>query len=249
MKSRPGLLQTACQLLAEGRIGDVGKRVAKRLWSHSTAYGLRRDLVLPVALPMAKIPIAIRKLTDSDVPALLRDLSDVDSDTSWEIRLRHAHLESGIPQCYVAVDQRTDTPCYFQWIMGSTHNREIQTFFHGTFPLLRTDEALVENAYTPIQYRGMGIMAAATARIAERALDIGARYVITFVDQHNVPSLKGCKKAGFAPYVERHEQRILFHSRISFNPVPEGFSMPHERAPQASAARTLAAGEGHRHAA
>jgi len=224
MKSRPGLVQTACQLLAEGRIDDVSKRVARRLWSRSTAYGLRRDLEVPVALPTAKIPIEIRKLIDSDIPALLRDLPDVDADTRWEIRLRHAHLKSGIPQCYVAVDQRTDTPCYFQWLMGATHNREIQTFFHGTFPMLRTNEALLENAYTPVQCRGMGIMAAATARIAERALDIGARYVITFVDQHNVPSLKGCKKAGFAPYVERHEQRILFHSRISFDPLPEDFS-------------------------
>jgi len=224
MRSRPGWVQTACQRLAEGRIEDGSKRVARRLWSRSTAYGLRRDLEVPVALPTAKIPIEIRKLIDSDIPALLRDLPDVDADTRWEIRLRHAHLKSGIPQCYVAVDQRTDTPCYFQWLMGATHNREIQTFFHGTYPMLRTNEALLENAYTPVQCRGMGIMAAATARIAERALDIGARYVITFVDQHNVPSLKGCKKAGFAPYVERHEQRILFHSRISFDPLPEDFS-------------------------
>ena len=62
----------------------------------------------------------------------------------------------------------------------------------------------------------------------ERAAEIGARYVITFVDRHNIASLKGCKKAGFNPYVERCDAQLLFRSKRSFTPLPECFLMPHE---------------------
>src|SRR5271166_4327881 len=203
MKKRTGLAHTAYRLLAEGRVTDLGRRFAGRLYGRSTSYGLRRDLDLPFAAPMAKIPIFVRGLVQADIPFLLPDTSAMDSATSWELRVRQAHLESGIPQCYVAIDQRTDAPCYFQWLMGAAHNSEIQAFFQGSFPELMPNEALLENAYTPVGYRGMGIMSAAMAQIAEQALKIGARHVITFVDRHNVPSLKGCKKAGFSPYVER----------------------------------------------
>ena len=229
MKARPTLAHTAYQLLAEGRVADLGKRVASRLYGHCTSYGLRRDLEVPFAAPKAKIPIAVRKLIASDIPVLLPDQSGLDAATSWDIRVRRAHLESEIPQCYVAVDQRNDTPCYFQWLMGPAHNAEIQAFFQESFPLLRPHEALLEGAYTPAQYRGMGIMPAAMAEIAERATEIGARYVITFVDRYNIASLKGCKKAGFNPYVERHDAQLLFRSKRSFTLLPEPFLMPHER--------------------
>ena len=129
----------------------------------------------------------------------------------------------------MAVDQRNNTQCYFQWLMGPAHNAQIQAFFQESFPLLRPHEALLEGAYTPAQYRGMGIMPAAMAEIAERAAEIGARYVITFVDRLNIASLKGCKKAGFNPYVERHDAQLLFRSKRSFTLLPEPFLMPHER--------------------
>ena len=39
------------------------------------------------------------------------------------------------------------------------------------------------------------------AQIAERGTDLGARWVITFVTVDNIPSLKGCQRAGFVPYL------------------------------------------------
>ena len=56
------------------------------------------------------------------------------------------------------------------------------------FPNLEPDEALLENAFTPVAYRGHGIMSAAMALIAERAADIGARNVLTFVGTDNIAS-------------------------------------------------------------
>jgi hypothetical protein len=60
------------------------------------------------------------------------------------------------------------------------------------------------------------------AQIAERAAQGGARWVITFVDENNVASVKGCLRAGFTPYVKRLEQFRLFRRRVSFASLPSG---------------------------
>ena len=48
------------------------------------------------------------------------------------------------------------------------------------------------------------------ALIAERGGDIGAREVITFVNLENIPSLKGCQRAGFHPDLLHHRTRLAF---------------------------------------
>jgi RimJ/RimL family protein N-acetyltransferase len=83
-----------------------------------------------------------------------------------------------------------------QWLLGVRDNDFIARL--GGFPALEADQALLENAYTPPAFRGLGIMPAAMAAIAEHASELGARYVLTFVDQHNIASLKGCQRAGFS---------------------------------------------------
>ena len=67
-----------------------------------------------------------------------------------------------------------------------------------------------ENAYTPPAYRGLGVMPAAMARIAERASDFGARKVMTFVATDNIASLKGCQRAGFHPHLLHQRARFGF---------------------------------------
>jgi hypothetical protein len=62
-------------------------------------------------------------------------------------------------------------------------------------------------------------MGAAMAQVAERAADYGARWVITFVDERNSASVKGCVRAGFAPYLKRHERFRLFYRKIRFEPI------------------------------
>ena len=91
---------------------------------------------------------------------------------------------------------------------GNSQNPFIRTL--SGFPNLEPDEALLENAFTPVAYRGHGIMSAAMALIAERAADIGARNVLTFVGDDNIGSLKGCQRAGFHPHLLNQRVRLLY---------------------------------------
>ena len=127
--------------------------------------------------------------------------------------------------CYVGVDQN-DRACYMQWLIGPEENTNLQRIYHGGFPWLEEDEALLEDAFTPEAYRGLGIMSCAMAQIAERGKDINARYIITFVWENNIPSLKGCKRSGFVPYKLRRVRNLFFHRSITFTKLREGTPYP-----------------------
>lgn len=197
-------------------------RLRLGLVSRKTRIGLRRDLALPFLASEAKIPISVRRATDYDLhrllPADTRDMAEADR---LEVAWRRAFIARGAPldRCFVAVDTRTDAPCFMQWLLHSEHNSFIASI--GGFPSLNEDEALLENAYTPPSARGLGIMPAAMARIAGLATNGGARFVTTFVDQHNAPSLKGCNRAGFAPQLQHRRTLIAFGlvQRDSFGPL------------------------------
>ena len=217
----------AVHLVAEGRLTELRhslqNRLSTRFREQTLAYGLRRDLAVPLEAPKAKIPIEIRPAQESDAPLLFpEDQSGLPPAERLELAWRRSHFEARIPTCYVAVDPRSGAPCYFQWLMGPDQNEFIRSL--GLCPLLKPDEAILENAYTPVQYRGYGIMAAAMALIAERGTALGARYVYTYVGQDNIPSLKGCARAGFSPHLVRDRTTWGFglFSTVSFRLLGEG---------------------------
>lgn len=67
-------------------------------------------------------------------------------------------------------------------------------------------------------------MSAAMALIAERAADLGARHVLTFVDDQNIVFLKGCQRAGFHPQMLHYRTRLGFGliTRDRFDQLPDG---------------------------
>ena len=219
-----GLLQRVrdlMRLLLAGRARKVWRAVTQRLYSKAGSIGLRRDLAVPFAAPAARVPIQVRPLAPGD------DLSFLDveqpglTDDQVFDRLGQVRiLQSSIPTCWLAIGP-DGKPCYMQWLIRSGENERVQAFFGNLYPRLAPDEALLEGAYTPEAYRGQGIMASAMAQIAARAADGGVRWVITFVDEANTPSLKGCERAGFAPYLRRVELYRLFRRVVAFLPLIE----------------------------
>lgn len=185
-------------------------RIQLGLKRHAISYGLRRDLAVAIEHPSAKIPISVRPMTAADLEVLLpADTASLAPQDRIEVAWRTRFAEKfGLDGGHVAVDERSGQPCYMQWLLGPERNEAIARL--KSFPLLAVGEALLENAYTPARHRGLGIMSAAMARIAERAAGIGAQHVLTFVGKDNPASLKGCRRAGFAPYLVHTRQDVLF---------------------------------------
>lgn len=202
--------------LESGTFADTAKAVGKRVSSTTHAYGLRRDLAAPHERPVARIPVTVRPFVDADADRILDLHAEVDAAERWERQTRVRLLEEGIGRPYVAVDP-DDDPCYVQWLFSCEENDAVQSFYHGLFPVLAPDEALLEGAFTPVRHQGRRIMSAGMSMIAERAADLGARSVVTFVGIHNIASLKGCERAGFLPYTDRYERRLLGSLRVDFH--------------------------------
>jgi hypothetical protein len=210
------------RLILSGNLKKALWAIEYRMHSASTSLGLRRDLTVPFAGPSAKIPFVVRPLSPSD------DLSTLDPDqpgiSSEEMFWRLAQqrlLHSGLQTCYVAIGPEGKL-CFMQWVVLSSDNDRLRSAFGNLYPPLASNEALLEGAFTPDTSRGLGVMSAAMAQIAERAAEGGARWVITFVDENNVASVKGCLRAGFTPYLKRFERFRLFRRRVTFANLPSG---------------------------
>ena len=183
-------------------------RLALGIRTHDTRYGLSRHLAVPIASPSAKIPISVRPLQERDLAPLFSLNAASDAGERREAAWRRGFIDKGARRGFVAVDERTGAPCYVQWLFVAEDNDFIRQ--HKSFPALEPGQALLENAYTPPAFRGKGIMSAAMAQIAERAADLGAREVLTFVAVDNIASLKGCQRAGFNPSLLHHCVRLGF---------------------------------------
>jgi len=223
--------QALIRMAGAGQLRPIVTKLRERLWSDATFYCLRRDLDLPFEPPAPKIPVTVRKATQEDARSLFAlNLPGISPDEVLERVSRMSLFQSGIPTFYVGVTA-DNKPCYVQWLMAASENARLQEHFHGLFPLLAPDEALLEGAFTPESYRGLGIMGYATARIAEKARELGARYVLTFADANNIPSLKGGQRAGFVPYSIRRSAWRGFRLHVVFTPLPAGSRYPFEIEP------------------
>jgi GNAT superfamily N-acetyltransferase len=205
--------------LRGGYIASLAWRsIRKRVSFESTALGLRCDLGAGPPSPQAKIPLTVRPLR-ADERWLLSPKEGVDSpEDFYERTLRLRMFESGMRTCYGAFADDGGL-AYVQWLIEPSQNDLVHDFFEGAFPPLKPDEVLLEGAYTFPSYRGQGVMAAAMAKVAGQGRDRGYASAWTFVGEHNTPSLKGCRKAGFAEEVRRVERWRYFRHSFSFSPM------------------------------
>lgn len=214
-----GQARTLLLVARGGETKEIIKEAWRRLYSNGASYILRRDLFEPLKPPIAKLAITVRPVRDSDMSRILK-----------ERPRRYSVLRANIPTCYIA-ESPDGQLCYMQWLIAPAEQMRFRSYFCGELKNLRDDEQLLEFAYTFEKFRGQGVMAAAMAKIAEQNISKGARWALTFVREDNLASLKGCKNAGFRPYMYRTEQWRLFHLKQSFKMLPERSLYPFEAKP------------------
>jgi len=184
--------------------GELIKQVGKLIYSTSECYVLRRDLSRPlVPRPEAKVPISMRPLEPSDLPQIEAERPD---------GLLMGVVRAGLRQGYVAVTDDQEI-CFLQWLIRPEDREQIRAIRFRQMYAFNDDTVMLEFSYTFKRFRGLGIMAPAVAWVAEQ--DPRARWVVTYVDRTNIPSLRGCHGAGFHPYLLTHDRWRLFRLKES----------------------------------
>ena len=222
MRSPIAPLRNAYERFQQEGFAGLARGLRNQVVRCSESVGMRRDLSLSHATPQAKIPITVRRGGPEDMESLARAAGSPSRAEQRELRLRAEHAAANCGRLYVAVEGATERVCFIQWVMDHRDNGAIRNLFRGRFPVLRPEEVLFENAYTPSNFRGLGVMSAAMSTIAEHEGVLGFQSGITFVACHNTASIKGCTKAGFFPYVLRRDVAMCggLMRRRHFLPLP-----------------------------
>ena len=108
------------------------------------------------------------------------------------------------------------------WLLLARDNTLIRSRWGDWLPQLAPDEGLIEGVYVTTRHRGKGIMTDATCRLADRAHQMGVRYVMGIISADNVAPLRAAKSAGFLHYRRRVDRWLLFRRRIEFLPIQPG---------------------------
>lgn len=200
-------IKSVLYFLKKGKLKFILNGIRKRIYSEIICLGVKRDLNNNFQSPDSKIKIKTRLFKKSDGIYFAHDNHN------------YGLIEEDIKNCYVATTIN-DIPCFRIWIMESSQNSKIQSFFPGNFPSLNKNELLVEAAFTLPEYRGNRILSTAINKIIENNNN-RARYLLAFIDIKNVNSLKGYKHSGFDPYLLRVEKWFFFSKRVYFSDIPK----------------------------
>ena len=144
------------------RPGAAGARPRDLLGAHRTAARPGR----PWPRPVAKIPISVRPMVREDLATLLAPPPDSAAKEQLEVVWRKEYVAH-----HLARLGRRRRPRRLALLRAVVAGPTENAFIAGqhTFPALEPDQALLENAYTAVSHRGLGIMSAAMAAIAEQA--------------------------------------------------------------------------------
>jgi hypothetical protein len=177
---------------------EVARLVRRRTWSSKIALGLRADLeALPGPRP-AGITVVMQPTDATAFDGFAVELGNVAGREALELTERELFCRAGLTTLFVAADD-AGAPIYAQWLIRTRGEQDrLERATKGLYRHLDEGEALVEGAYTFVDYRGLGAMADGMYQLLLRAREAGDRSALTYVDADNVPSLRGCARAGFA---------------------------------------------------
>ena len=202
-------LRYALLLVRRGAIRVLLRQVLSRARSTSRYVWLAKDLDLAPSSGAAPRSLTLQLATSHDFQDILAGSEGEEGQDLYEILRRVSFFKRGFDECYLF---RTGSGelCHFGWLLSARHNALVRTHYPPGTAALAGDEALVENIYTYPSHRGKGVMLEALDHLEDLARGQGLRRIVAYVENTNLPSLKGFERAGYKPFAEEREIRRLF---------------------------------------
>jgi RimJ/RimL family protein N-acetyltransferase len=195
----------------------VLRAVAGRIWSVSCTFGLAATLVeIPDPRPAA-IPIVMQVTDPQSFTGFDDEMTGASGGDVTEVEQRRRLCAAGARDLYVACADNGEA-IYAQWLFSPGGEKPLQQVTPNQFRPLQEGEVLFEGAYTFVRYRKRGAMAAGMHQLLTAARDSGATRCITYVNDDNIPSLRGCANAGFTLDHVRITTQRLGRRRAVFRP-------------------------------
>lgn len=198
--------------------GVALRRLRGQAWGTRRFLGLRCDLEALPPLKPAGIPLAMAPREPTAFTGFADELPLARGEDAVQLLLRVRLCGAGLGGLHVADGPEGD-PAYAQWLVSADEQEALHAHGAGRYPHLRRDEGLVEGAYTFLRHRRLGAMADGMGQLLRLGRAAGLSSVITYVADDNVPSLRGCARAGFALDHVRDTERRFVHASRREGPV------------------------------
>lgn len=202
----------ALLLARRGAIGVLLRQVLSRACSTSRYVWLAKELDFAPPSGDAPRSHAPQLATSRDIQDILAGSEGEEGQDLYEILRRVSFFNRGFDDCYLFRTGSGDV-CHFGWLLSARHNELIRSHYPPGTSDLAEGEALVENIFTFPSHRGKGVMIEVLSRLEDLARDQGLRRMVAYVEDTNLPSLKGFERAGYRPFAEEREIRRFFKIR------------------------------------
>jgi hypothetical protein len=200
----------------KGLTGLVGEQT----WYTKFFFGLAAPLPPPPTTRPAKIPIEMRPVDAATFLGFSEELTLTSGSDYAQVLLRQNLCRSGIGELYVAEDEQ-GRPIYAQWLIRPRDQEALHLHSPGRYSNLDERDVLVEGAYTFSRFRQLGAMRDGMAKLLRIAADEGMTTAYTYVEAHNVASLRGCSDVGFVPDHLSVSVRRLGRRRTFMKPLAD----------------------------
>ncbi len=193
----------------------VIKEILRRLYSNESFFCLQYDLTQDLVLPDVPFQLTVKKLPRDDFKKINIFYPGITSEELKRAIERLQFFTTEIPTCYAAYT--TDgLPRALCWMIDSSDNDLIQSYFKGNVLDLKSSEVLCEFIYTHPDYRGSEIMSFLTLHLFSIAKEQGQKRAVAYVRSGNVGSLQGSKRIGWQSYGIKQVRFRLFKRYVTY---------------------------------
>ena len=150
---------------------------------------------------------SVQLLEAEDLNRLPDQLGALDRPDRIELLARLAFFRDGFRHCYgLKVD---GSVAYLQWIVYAGENDIIRKNHRDRWLPLRSNEVMIENAFTFPAYRGSGFLSFVSWHLLKMAKDQGYSRAVTYVRTDKLAALNSFVDLGFRIYKSVPEYKFL----------------------------------------
>jgi RimJ/RimL family protein N-acetyltransferase len=190
----------------------------QRIYRRETFIGLAKYLDQPDNEVKCKIDYVLGKASERDIEELSQSLLNEDKKEIFDLIQRVWFYDCGFHNCYIARTSPENEMCYMQWTLTQQDENSRSKEFISSFPRLENQEMQLEHAYTFKRFRGNKIMPAVMNRLFQIAREKRLKRVITYVEDYNIASLKGCDSVGFKQFEVVRRTKLPLFTRYRISP-------------------------------
>jgi hypothetical protein len=220
IKKFVGLIENGFILLKIGGPGIFLKQLKRQIYSRSNQIGLALNLEeLEITKKRAKVKYTLKLATEKDIDKIWEKAKFESKEMVQPLLFRRWMFKHGYHNCYIAKTAETNEICAMAFLIFPEDIKRSESGYRSWFPRLKEDEAIIAGTYTFEKFRGNYLHPSIVNDLSRICKERGYKWVLAYVEQNNIDSLKGFERTGFKRSGNAPELKLLFFTSRDFSHI------------------------------